>query len=374
MANRTFDRTIINTRERPISADINQAQSQLDRTIRDVLLNSYLSRSNTIASVRAAQTPINGFLGDGFYVRGSAGMQVVVSAGVGFALNGGDTPSSINGATGTDDLALYKPLLITTDQTLAVPVAPSSGSERYDIIEVATDRRAENPTSRDVFDLGANKFSAQVVQKTLAFAMDSRSGQVTSPASSTVGLSYKIGTSAPTGTATVPSTTSGYLKVAEIYIAGGATALAQNTIRDTRRVLFPNNVGSVALVVNQTPGTPDVVSATSVMAPAGIAVAVRSTAPSGGPLRVYVVGGGGDMQFSPTAATSASANNNYVARVGLPAQSTFGGSEQSALAALGVSVALGQSYWSVDIAQRLFAVGDSAPSSWTVNFAATLRY
>ena len=38
MANKTYDRTIINPRERPLSSDINQAQSELDQALRDTLL------------------------------------------------------------------------------------------------------------------------------------------------------------------------------------------------------------------------------------------------------------------------------------------------------------------------------------------------
>jgi len=91
MADNPFDRTVINVRERPISSDINQAQSQIDRTLRFYLQEMLRPRSS--ATNEQPGPPVSGFFGNGFAVRedSPAGLFVVVGAGLGFYDDASDT-------------------------------------------------------------------------------------------------------------------------------------------------------------------------------------------------------------------------------------------------------------------------------------------
>jgi len=139
MANNPFDRVIINSRERPVSSDINQAQSQIDRTLRFYLDQFFGSRASFTDP--KAGTPINGFIGNGFRAEqdNPAGLTVVVPLGLGFKTDAADTPSAIGGIPGVDDLSRYKPLLLLSDATIATP-APDPTNPRIDIIEVNINR------------------------------------------------------------------------------------------------------------------------------------------------------------------------------------------------------------------------------------------
>ena len=58
MANKTFDREIINVRERPLSSDINTAESYLDYTLRSFLDQLFLGRVSRDSD--AAGSPMSG--------------------------------------------------------------------------------------------------------------------------------------------------------------------------------------------------------------------------------------------------------------------------------------------------------------------------
>jgi hypothetical protein len=256
MANNDFDRTILNPLEKPLADDLNQAQSQLDRTLRDYLSLLYSMRTTDGSAVRTLQS---GFVADSFraFPSSPAAMSVVVKSGMGYQDDASDTPSSIDGVVGLDDISRYKPLPLLSDFTFTVPVAPSAPNSRIDIIEVKADRRVENPLSRLVFNPTTEQFESATLDKTLAFALDGRTGVVTSPTDSTAGLSYKIGTAANPGAA--PPTTTGYIKIAEINVDNTTTSITESELVDRRAILGVGgivNLGVILAFGSASRGTP----------------------------------------------------------------------------------------------------------------------
>lgn len=231
MANGPFDRTIINLRERALSSDINQEASQVDYSLRFALEHMFAKSSGFTS----------GFVGNSYRVvqNSPVGMSVLVSPGLGFINSPADTPAAIGGVVGLDDLAVVKPLVLNAPQVFVVP-PNASGNPRIDIIEVKVDRRADNPSSRLIFDPATEAFVAGSVNKTLAFSHDGRTGTVATPASSTAGLSYKTGT--PAGVPVAPPVTAGYLKIAEINVASGAVSITSTELVDRRVIHAPGGV------------------------------------------------------------------------------------------------------------------------------------
>ena len=307
MANTQFDRLIISSRERPLSSDINQLQSQSDRTIREVMKSLYAPRTSTLVD---SSSFVPGFVGDGYKVRAAAApdMTVTVTSGLGFYENPGDEPATIGGIIGLDDRCSYKPFTLVSPAVFHVPAVPSAGNERWDIIEVKVDRRAENPLVRETFDPVSSAFVAGLVNKTLAFAHDGRTNDgapVIFPAGSTKGLSYVQGIEAAIGAASVPTVTSGYVKIAEVYTKDTTTVIPAGNINDCRRMLFPGGVGHITVTFQQNTGGA-VPTLLQVNGPPGIEVTVGAVGPLGG--SIYVKAGGslaaslpGSAQFYPTA-------------------------------------------------------------------------
>lgn len=283
MADNPFDRTVINVRERPISSDINQAQSQMDRTMRFVLQEMLRPRSSL--SVGLPGPPVSGFVGNGFNVRADspAGLSVVVGAGMGFYDDAADAPSAIGGVAGVDDLNRYKPLLLLSDATIAVPAADPT-NPRIDIVEAAINRRLDNPTSRDVLNAVTGVFEPQTVNKTLAWNVGTSIDNTTiQPASSTAALSYKQGI--PSATPSIPSTSAGYVKVAEILVAASVTQVNQNNIKDVRLLLGHGGVRRLSAKGTFNAGA---VSLDALQAPPGVLAALND---SGGTQRLYIKAG-----------------------------------------------------------------------------------
>lgn len=281
MANNPWDRTVINTRERPLSSDINQAQSQIDRTLRFFLDQLFLGRQ-ALVDDRAASLPTQGFLGSGFKVRPTApiGLSVELAAGQGFQANTTDVPASIGGVTSVDDLSRYKPLVVLSNVDINVP-APDPTFARIDIVEVIFNRRLADPTSRDILNPSSGAFESESVNKTLAWNMEESVGSVTAPNVSTTALGYKAGN--PSATPTVPPTTAGYIKIAEIVVAAGVAQINAEDIKDLRNLLAPFNMRYV--VAQADLGT---IALNKLIAPPGVLVAANN---SGGLRRLYVVAG-----------------------------------------------------------------------------------
>ena len=297
MANEQFNRIILNPRERPLSSDINQAQSQLDRTQREILKALFAARTGSMIDTAAF---VAGFIGDGFKVRGAAipDMTVTVTAGMGFYQDPADVPAAIGGIIGLDDYCSYKPLPLLAPLTIPVPTAPGAGQERWDIIEVAVTRRAENGLVRETFDPTTSAFVSGLVNKTLSFSLYDQFDYAPAPGGSVDGISYVQGVAAAVGAAVVPAVTPGYQKIAEVYVGAAVVVINPGDINDCRRMLFPGGIGHLAMSWMQRTGT-DVPITLVVNGPPGVEATVEANGPLGGTI---VVKAGGQMQLLPRGA------------------------------------------------------------------------
>jgi len=322
MANNPFDRTIINPREKPLSQDINQAQSQLDMTMREVLRR--LLAQQTPWSFGGAthsnhgESPASGFLGGGLRVSPSSptALTVRVPAGIGFFYNASDVPSSIDSIVGLDDLSAYKPVVLLSDVTLNVPTPPGANS-RIDLIEVRTNRATNNPTSRLVLNTTTGAFDPTTVDKTLTHVLDGSTGYVVTPSDSTTAIGYKSGTAAVTPVA--PAVTAGYTAIAYVWVVNGATTIDEAQLTDVRKVLAPGGAAVVGgrWLLQWTGGAPvafeDLTALQQwpdVVAPPGLRVGLFPVTTARGMGKVFVVGGdirGGSMVITggPTASPGA---------------------------------------------------------------------
>lgn len=289
MADKPYDRTIINERERPLSSDINQAQSQLDRAQRFMLERLLGARTSDASQLLA---PVTGFIGDAFQVVPDSpiGLVVDIKAGLGFIYDPADVPVAIDTIVGLDDRQGYKPVLLLADATFAVPAAPGGADDRTDIVEVKVGRRTENPLSRDVLDLTSGQFVPTSVDKTLAFSHDGKTGTVNAPAASTAELSYKVGVAGTPGA--VPATTAGYVKIAEIFVDTSVATIDADVIRDTRRLLYPGGVMPVRMSVRKewNAGSP-IGTLFEKVAPPGVEMSVHLDTVARGQIEFFVKAG-----------------------------------------------------------------------------------
>lgn len=265
MANNAFDRAVINLRERPLSSDINQAQAQLYRALVEVV-----DRQSLVGVVTGQAA----FFGAGFQVTGVVGaMQVRVGDGLGFFRNDADSAVAIGSVSGVDDRHRLHPLLLAAPEFINVPAADPA-NPRIDIVEIRTDRRLENPLSRDTLDAAVGAFTSGLVNKTLAYALDTRS-----TVNAAGNLNYKTGT--PAAAPVAAATTAGYYRIAEIYVNAAAPNLDRSTvagnrngqIADLRHLLWPSGEAVAAGLV--TAGSPPALS--QVVLPAGCATNVERT-------------------------------------------------------------------------------------------------
>lgn len=268
MAGKDFDRVVINTRERPLSSDMNQQASQEAQVIRDVLNKLQLGKS--------------GFFLDGFYCVGTANpLEVSVTAGMGFISDPSAVGSNIGGVGGVNEVLSMIPVNLQAAQLLTLAAAPGAAQERYDLIEVRDNRHFSDNANRDVLDPVSGNFTSTAVNKTLSYDIDGNVGTVISPAASTAALSVKQGVVAGTGAAVVPSVTPGYKAIAVVYVPNGATTLT-GKIQDMRYLLTGGPATIVTLKGQITIGAPDTV--TLCVQPVGAGASVRGGfGPQGGP-------------------------------------------------------------------------------------------
>lgn len=290
MANNAFDRTIINLRERPLSSDINQAQSQADRSLRELCMQAFTAKASGTSPL--AGNPVSGFIGQGFRVVPSSplGLSVVVSAGLGFQDLPADVVSAFGGVTGVDDLARYKPLSLLADVTLSgIPAGPSAGNTRYDIVEVRMNRVSGNSLSRDSLDPITGLFVPGLLNKTLAFTQDGSIGMVSAPASSTAAISYKVGVV----NGGEPTTTTGYVKIATIYSNNGnmTTQVTRANVIERRSLLAPYGMVSFFGSVSVPTGAASPPSSLLFRAPPGVECCITKTAqPANNQFEIYLLG------------------------------------------------------------------------------------
>jgi len=291
-----FARSVINPLERPITDDILHLQTETDRALRDVLGTSFSPRAGDFDDHNAL--PPNGVIGGAFKVRPTSpvSLAVTVDPGFGFMYAPGDVPSNIGGVPSLNDPSAYKPLILNQQTNPLTPSfelagIPTGGpTGRTDIVCVKYRRALGDLLSRDVFDVGTEKFNPALVNKTLSFLMDGSTEVVSDAGSSTASISYRY--AADGAVATVPA---GYMKVAEVaFPAGSPTTVAEGYIRDMRSLLLPSGMGRAAGRV-EFPAFPATVAPalTGVAAPPGVmVVASRKNPINADATGIYIFAGG----------------------------------------------------------------------------------
>lgn len=345
MANNSFDRTIINARERPMSSDINRLVSESDRALREVLTRLYQSRAAIYPD--GAGTPISGFLGDGFGVRPTSpvSLSVLVKSGIGF-LYDPVTASDLGGISNVNDLSVWKPMVLNNDVTIALASAPMAPNSRYDIVEVRTNRLVGEPSSRDVLNPTTGVFDPTFVNKSLLWSVDASVGSVVDPALSTAALSLKTGL--PGNLPTVPSPTPGYTQLARILVGPSVASVDADAIRRDRRLLLPGSLLQVAaLITGISPY--NAVTTTSLFAPPSVVATAVWTGNVGGTaiaFDFYVMPGASPSTMYPVA--------SFMGNLTLfQTQVTVDAPLQAILAGVNASppikVAIGQKLWKIGL-------------------------
>lgn len=320
MANKPFDRMILNVRERPISSDINQGFSDVARTDIFNLIHPLFARFGP--AIPLPSDISTKFLNGGFYVLATgSGMDVLVSAGLGVMYGGGDVPTDIDGVVGLSDTSTMKPLVLSATQTIAVPASDPT-NPRIDIIEVRARRERNDPQTRDVFNPATEVFDPTGgVLKNLSVDCLNDTGVVLSPANSTASIGYKTGV--PGSTPGIPATSPGYVKIAEIRVEAASTSVPANKVKDMRSVVGgqPGGIvvrGNVTWATNDPPGT---AITHIVMAPPGVRVSAASptgAAPATGFSKVctlYIAAGAGITGSSVQITPSNNGNLQVLAQV-----------------------------------------------------------
>lgn len=370
MADAPFDQTNLGVRERPTSGDLNQMESQIFRTIRELARVSMSPRTSNASS---ANTPPSGMIADSFRVLPSspAAMTVVVTPGIGFRNDPVDVVSNLGSPDleQVNDLSPFKPLSLLAPVTFAVPAAPAGPNSRIDIVEVRNGRQLTNAITRRQLDTGTESFLDHVFFKTLAYGQDGNTGAVTNPAPSTAGLSYKVGTAANPGL--VPATTAGYTKLAEVLVSSSTTSITGLNLVDRRVVLSSNGMTTVAIRFRvQWNGGAGAQTATILdcVSPPGFDVAIAPTlAGQRGDFSLFLIGG---QIAHMTQQLSVNVKDNsggslgsgemiYVNPIDLGVQ-VVDSIQQAAMAAVGLACGIGTSYVQVFNANGRLALRSAA--------------
>lgn len=234
-----FDRILFNRREKLLSGDLNGDQSRRAEMMAE-LVRRWFGNSTLVGGgdgYTVASDP-EGFFGSGFAVKWSSALVVTVTPGVGFARVSGTDETAIYGADNARD-TLYRPVEIAVSLPITLDAAPTAGQNRIDIIEAAP-TRVVTQESRQRWNTVSRRYAPENLNKNVSYGVTAY-GRVVNAASSAP-LSYKVGVAATAGTEVAPATTSGYQKIAEVLVEGGATAITQAKVADFRKVLVPGGV------------------------------------------------------------------------------------------------------------------------------------
>lgn len=278
MDGNAFSRTIINPRERPLSRDVNQLQTEHDRTVRDLLAQLFGHR---VSATSDARTVTDGFIGDAFKVRpkSPAAMAVVVAKGTGFQANTNVSDTDIDSIGGLDNKAELNPIHLTSDFEFTVPTAPSGGQARIDIIMVKAQYTRTTNESRDVLNETTGVFEAQMLAKTFSWDVGSSTETINNGDTPTAALVYKKGTAATSGTEVAPSTDSGYIRIGAVRVGTSVTSIAANKLVDNRRILGVGGRIEVGFNFAATGGIGATPSSYKFDSAPGIECAIRTTHP-----------------------------------------------------------------------------------------------
>jgi hypothetical protein len=303
MANQPFDTTIINPLERPKSSDINAAQSEIHRDLRDYLFRAYAMSDGADVVTATAQT---GFVGRGFVVEPTspASMDLTIAQGIGFQATN-DTTSAVGGVVGLNDLSYYKPLLLSGSHVVTVPTAPVAVFCRRDLIEVRYNRALTDATLSDVYSTASGVFTSQTINKTMTFDLVNDAvqyipaGSATAPTASIVyrsGVLVAHDTDADFLNAPIPSTDSGYVAIAVVNVGPSLTAVTAGHIADWRPLLSADKrfevVGSATLGggnITTAPYSSPTITNLNLRAPAGVRACLSHPVAVGGAQNEYTL-------------------------------------------------------------------------------------
>lgn len=388
----------IHTRERPTSTDLNEMQFYIGEMVRTVTASMFSQAGSAAPTVVPgdANAGAQGFAApyQSFAVvkdPGNPPFGVLVQNGFGIARTGPASATNIDNANGADYLSrtfLGAPLVLSADQQFTVPAPPTVGDSRIDIIEVRPQYTATDPATVGIFNTATEVFDPATRNKSLTWDLAGLTGTVNSPSSSTACISYKVGQSAAGGitSATEPSTTSGYIKIARINVVGGVALIEADDICDMRPLLFPNGICSVRShfsIPGIAAGVGTVENVYTVCAPPGVTVKIayqNNVAPSAGSsyqVQVFIFGGnltpgtlytssgvnyGGVASATPAFAIGSGTTNTIIAKNSAPA---IGAMDATVKAILDGSNA----NWTVLNGTHDFAIGQPY-----VNFTITLYH
>lgn len=272
VAGNPFDREVINTRERPLSSDVNLVGSYADQAVKYFLEQHYGRRTSTTDPT--SQGAGTGFIGDALRPRAasSPAMTVELAAGLGFIDDAALIASSVGGVSGVDDLSRLRTLVLTATETLVVPAADPT-NPRIDIIEVAARQDLADSTSRHILNPSTGVFAPSNVFKTLTHVLDGQTGTVAAGSDSVTPIGYKTGT--PAGSPSAPATTTGYVKIAEVLVGAAVSSIDNDVIKDLRAPLWVHGMAEV-IVRGRFVLSTDTITVDMVSAPPGVRVGFRS--------------------------------------------------------------------------------------------------
>ncbi len=332
-----FKRALFSTRQRLTSSDLNRAQAYAATT--QQLILSALGGRAALSSPTATRGQVlstyapTGFYGASFIVTVNSSAPprgVSIAPGLGYGISGPATASDIDGDTGANwygDLAAGAPVVLSAAQNLTVPASPTVGNSRIDIIEVKASYFAAEPQTVGIFNAITRVFDATSRNSALSWDLAGHTGTVNAPNPSTAAISYVVGQTAAGGisAATEPATTSGYIKIARINLAGAVAIITQDLIADLRPAIRPAGMLNLSALMTL-PGTSAGLGSEAIDAvelPPGVQLKVAiatGSAPATGNSYVaecYVIGGdtrAATLPFTRGVATASIADSSLTNR------------------------------------------------------------
>jgi len=312
MSDKAFDRVVGYDLAVYRHEHVNRQASQIDTTLRELIRQFMLRRSSNFSASTFVTSGANrnGFISTAFRPTWTGGMNLQLTAGVGFMIDA-TTTSDINSISGLDDLSALKPLVLPSSVTVAVPTADAT-HPRIDLIEVQhTGRRSDAESLTYLSDPTNGVLTSASFLTNFGWALSAADlGYVVSPASSTTAIGYKQGVAGASPSA--PSVTSGYVAVGYVYVPAAAATLGDQYIYDRRPLVNPGTV-RVALVKDA--GTGGGFTLSSIDAPPGVEVRVVEGSGARCDFVIYVVAPNAKAVYDALPATKTLAHSVSVLQI-----------------------------------------------------------
>ena len=286
MANKPYDRRIINQLERPTSSDLNIAQGQIISGIFNLLGSIVFDSSWPLPTLPLA----SGFLNNSFKARlvNSAARTIALDPGIGISSTSFDPAVyDINGVTGLNQPYGFNAIFKGYDEdriTFTVPLAPTAGFCRRDLIAVRSILNTEglaDATSTDIYNTASSTFDTETKDKTYTADVGNVPvSYIAAGVTPTTPVVYITGDTFPYTepddllAATVPSISgTAYNSVAIVNVVGGTTSVVTNDINDYRRIIAPADrltlFGSATVGSSATTGLGGALADVRIRAPSG---------------------------------------------------------------------------------------------------------